>query len=242
MPAPLAFALAFLPGLLWLRFLHAKDRIEPEPSSIVLRVFALGCGSAYLVLLVRADVDLLLLADLTGLRAHLADAFVATALLEEVAKILAFAAGAWWHRELDEPTDGIVYGMAAGLGFASIENFYFLTSTGDPWSVAARGFTATLLHAALSGALGFGFGMARLGRFRWRPIALGVLALAYATLAHGAYDLFLFAYPRFSLVSLVGLLPVLLAVLGQLIAWSQAHARAHASADSIPCATASRTS
>ena len=138
-----------------------------------------------------------------------------------MAKLLAFTLGALWHAKWDEPLDGIVYGAAAGLGFASIENAYFLGADGSWTVLAARAFTANLAHLAFSGSLGFALGLAKLeGRWSWAIAAwLGVVAL------HGAYDWLLFAGPSWSLLALLGVLPLALVAIGLKITWARAHSR-----------------
>ncbi len=223
--------IAFAPGLFWLWYLRHKDDLEPEPRHKVLIVFVLGCLSTGIVLALRPPLELLLPEE--GYARAIADSFYLTAPLEEFAKAAALIAGICWHRELDEPLDGIIYGTAAGLGFASVENVYFLMSHGD-WSlVVARGFTATLTHVATSGTFGFFLGMARFSRAKYRlPIVLfgAITAIAF----HGAYDLFLFAGGAQSLVALLVVLPLMLTALGLKIRWARARSGYYHPTDSLP--------
>lgn len=211
-------ALAFAPGVSWLWYVRRKDVREPEPRLLVLFAFVLGCGAANIVGLLRPRIEAALGGG-SGLGADLADAFLITALPEESLKLGAVALACLWSREWNEPMDGIVYGIAAGLGFASLENVYYLTAAGDPLLVVARAFTANLAHAAFTGGAAFFIGLARLGYRRGVPLALaGILG---AILLHGLYDVFLFAIPRWNLVSLLLVLPLALVLLGLKIRWSQ---------------------
>ena len=38
----LAFVAAFVPALLWLVFIYRRDRYEPEPKTLILRLFLWG--------------------------------------------------------------------------------------------------------------------------------------------------------------------------------------------------------
>ena len=216
MPALPHILLGALPGILWMAYIWRKDRWEREPILLLLRVFALGAAAAYIVAHLRPRLELWLLPEDPGIVSDLADAFVVTAGGEELFKLLAFTLGALWHREWDEPMDGIVYGAAAGLGFAALENAYFLSAGGGSGLLLARAFTANLAHVIFSAGLGFAFGMAKL-RGSWTPIPLGILG---ALLAHGAYDLFLFSRPEWNLLSLLGVLPLGLAALALATRWS----------------------
>ena len=215
---------AFLPGLLWLSWIRRRDAINPEPVGLILRVFFLGCASAVVISELRPLVDARL-PHIGGWRGHAVDAFLATALIEETVKGAAFILGALRHKELDEPCDGLIYGVAAGLGFASVENAFYLIATGDPMVVVLRSFTALLVHVGCSGLLGLALARARFGASEWRVwiVFLEVILL------HGIYDLFLFAWPEMRLLSLLIALPTLLFI----FSWHMRRAcpRCHTSPD-----------
>ena len=213
--------LGFAPGAFWLWFLRHKDDLEPEPKLLVLRVFALGCLATVPVLWLRPGLEDLL--PLAAQARAAADAFLLTAPLEEVCKTLAFVLGAYWHKELDEPLDGVIYGTAAGLGFASVENVFYLLHFEDPWIVLLRGFTSTPAHVATTGALGFFWGFARFTGWSRKPW-LWLFGLSMAILFHGAYDYFLFR-GGLAWVSLLCVLPLMIVLLGLKIRW--ARARSH---------------
>ncbi len=212
--------LGFLPGLLWLAYIWRKDDWEPEPRWLLLRVFLLGCAAALLIARLRPRIELILPAE-PGLAADLMDAFVVTALSEELVKVAAFALGILWHRECDEPLDGIIYGGAAALGFASLENAYFLAASGGTAVLVARAFTANLAHVAFTALACFCLVRAKL-EGGWRRGVLALWGFAVAVVLHGTYDLFLESWPRFSFVSLLLLLPLALVVLGVSARWARA--------------------
>jgi RsiW-degrading membrane proteinase PrsW (M82 family) len=215
-----AGVLGFVPGVLWLWFVWEKDTHEPEPRHLVLGVFALGCAAALAGLLVRPWLEPLAM-SVPAQCDLLVDAFIVTAASEEILKGLAIGSLVWWHRELDEPLDGIVYGAAAGLGFASLENAIYLAAIADPTIVLVRAFTAMLLHAACSSALGFCLILARdrIGGRRWCWTFAG---LATPILLHGTYDYFLLSDAGLDLIALLGALPLAAALLSAKIRWSRA--------------------
>ena len=204
--------LAFSPGLLWLWFFRSKDDLEPEPPRNCLICFALGCGSVFLVLWIRPYFEALLPMG-SGRTYVFMDSFLVTAGLEESSKLLVFFFGSYLLHEFDEPLDGIVYGAAVALGFASVENVYYLLGTGDPSVVVMRAFTATLGHVAFTGSLGFFFGVAKFSRPSYRPWLM-LAGWTSAVLLHGAYDFFLFGQGNWRFLSLLLLLPLMLVLLG----------------------------
>ncbi len=220
--------LGFAPGLFWLWFFRRKDDLEPEPRWRLVMVFALGCASALLLLFLLPILGPLVRPGRPGTARDLVEVFVIIAAFEETVKLLAFYLGAWRSKDLDEPLDGILYGIAAALGFASVENVIYLIATGDAAVVAYRSFTATLGHVVFTGSMGFFFGVAR---FRSQPQRFLLMAVGFllAVGLHGLYDLFLLPdHGKLGLLSLLGLLPLGLLFLGLKIRWSRARsARYH---------------
>jgi len=215
--------LGFAPGLFWLWFFRRKDDLEPEPRLAVLRVFVLGCMSAGLILVVRPHLTGFLPRG-DGVGGEAVDAFLHTAIPEELAKLAAFFVGAFLSREFDEPLDGIIYGVAAGLGFASVENVLYVLHTGKPWIVILRAFTATLGHVAFSGFLGWSFARARFTPGPRRYL-FPLLGFAVAVGLHGSYDLFLSVGQGPEVLSLLVILPFGLVLLGMKI--RSTRARSH---------------
>ena len=209
-------ALGFIPGIFWLWFLRRYDDHEPEPWAIVLLAFVLGGLSTYAVLWVRPSLEGFL-PDAERAR-DLADAFLLTGPLEETVKLLAFVAAVSWHRQLDEPLDGIIYGSAVGLGFASVENAYYL-AFGDIPVLIQRGFTSTLVHVSTSGTMGFFLGLTRFSPRRHR-LWLVVVGLLLAVVFHGTYNAFL-SPGGLPWVSLLLVLPAMLLLLSMKIQWAR---------------------
>lgn len=204
--------LGFAPGLFWLWFFRRKDDLEPEPPLVVLRVFALGAIATGPVILLRPELAAWL-PQAAGVGRDLADAFLVTALPEEAVKLAALVVGVAFSREFDEPLDGLIYGVAAALGFASVENVLFLLSATDHWIVVQRAFTATLGHVAFTGVAGWGIGQARFGRGLPARVLLPAAGFALAVLLHGGYDFFLFREGAERYLALLLVLPLSLAVL-----------------------------
>jgi RsiW-degrading membrane proteinase PrsW (M82 family) len=210
----LAHVLAgFAPGLFWLWFFWRKDDWEPEPRWAVLKVFALGALSTVPILLLRPHLESLLLRP-PGADRDLVDSFLVTAAPEETVKLLAFLLGVLLTRQLDEPLDGIIYGIAAGLGFASVENVFFLVQRQDYFLIVQRAFTATIAHLVLTGMVGWAFGRTFFLR-RKTSVTLALSVFAFAIFLHGFYDFFLMRGGGTRFVSLLFLLPsamILLAI------------------------------
>jgi RsiW-degrading membrane proteinase PrsW (M82 family) len=185
-----ALALCAVPALLWLGYFYLQDRHEPEPKELVLGVYLLGAFVAWP--LARFTVGLWPAATLAGpLSARaLLFAIVPGGLAQELAKYLVVRYSIYLSDEFDEPMDGIVYMMAAGIGFATAANWHALRASGGTVFLATGAMNvviATLAHACFAGVLGYALGIAHwTGAARRGPVLLAGLFVA-ATL-NGAFD------------------------------------------------------
>ena len=213
--------LGFAPGVFWVWYLRHQGDLEPEPRHLVVWVFALGCLSTLPILWLRPEFEDWVFSLTEGWDDDFVDAFLITAPSEEIVKMLAFLLGIYWHRQLDEPLDGIIYGTAVGLGFASVENVIYIVRNDEPFLALTRGFTATLAHVATSGSLGFFVGLSRFRPLSRAPF-LWLTGLAIAVVFLGVYDYFLFGGGPLAAIALVCLLPLMLVFLGLRIHWARA--------------------
>lgn len=118
--------------------------------------------------------------------------------VEEAVKLLAVRLHAYRHRTFRAVVDGAVYGAAAGLGFATIENAIYITAalemglTGVD-TIAAVGGTAAARslagpgHVIYSAIAGFYLGLARFNPRHAGPLVVKGLLLAIAL--HAVYNI-----------------------------------------------------
>jgi RsiW-degrading membrane proteinase PrsW (M82 family) len=222
---------ALLPVVLILLYVYKKDRF-PEPPGVVLRTFLLGVAVALPISIVEFVVDGA--GSLAGIeRGSLVHAgytaFAVAALVEELGKFAVLWFYAARHDAFDEPMDGVVYGCAASLGFACIENILYVFAGSTEMSgtaiAVARAFTAVPGHAAFGVLMGACIGIGKFaGHRQGQWIALG---LAGAVGLHGMYDFGLFAANSLagSETSWAAVFPMLLTI-GTLIAMLAASALA----------------
>lgn len=195
--------LAIAPALLLLWYFASRD-LYPEPRRLIWLTFALGFGAAAPAALI-GEMLFFPLADLAS------DAWVAAAIIsfpivggiEELSKfaVLYFFCRTW--NDFDEPMDGLVYGVAASLGFAAIENWSYVYESGLETALW-RAVSAVPFHAMAGVIMGYYFGLAHFVPNKRRYYY--ILALLIPILLHGAYD-----YPL--------ILQELLLAEGQSVAW-----------------------
>ncbi len=207
---------AIVPSLLLMWFFHARD-VYREPPKVLWATFGLGVLTIPGVLLVVIPfMKLTGLEELTNPFASAAStAFLGAAIPEELFKALVLYAYCVRHKEFDEPMDGVVYGVVASLGFATLENVMYVTQHGVGVAIL-RAFTAVPGHGFCGAIMGYYAGQAK---FRPQRRAAYVLAsLFFPILLHGLYDFGLFAVSNISAEDHVAtatetaLAPVMLAI------------------------------
>ena len=125
----LTVIVAAAPSLFLLTFFYLKDRYEREPLQHILMAFGLGLYAMIAASGIAGTVETWVPREwlLTGGEpAKLFDAFVLSGFVEELAKWVVLIAAVYHWEEFDEPLDGVVYGVAVALGFATLENFLFV--------------------------------------------------------------------------------------------------------------------
>lgn len=181
---------SLLPGILWLSYFYRKDRFEPEPKGLIMKMFFGGMflviPAGFLELIWRAPLQE---ARLTGdLEALFIYSFLLIALIEEGVKMLFLVIAIYPHRELDEPVDGIVYGVTVGLGFAVLENLFYTQALGFQVGLI-RAVVGCLAHAAFTGTGAHYLSVAKKSD---NPVPFLLKALGIAVFWHGLYDFLLF--------------------------------------------------
>ena len=181
--------------MLWL-VVAAGER--PGPPLKVWTAFALGAASISLLGLLRAPFAHILLVSDNPWLAQAIHALFGVALPEETVKILVIAAVSARRRPFGDPLDTVVYGAAAGLGFAAYENLAYLEQHTDMWQslAALRSVLTVPFHGALGVIAGAYLAIARsgtaLGAHRyhrdWARISSWTLLFAGPIALHAAFD------------------------------------------------------
>jgi RsiW-degrading membrane proteinase PrsW (M82 family) len=202
-----ALIVPVIPGLIWLWIFYKTDRYEPEPKRLVMLTFLLGVLSIipaflgerlgehvypYLASIERAAAAPL--GELSNPLPLFIGCFLIIGPCEELAKFLAVRLFIYRNREFDEPLDGIIYASAAALGFASLENVFYVVDwnhgLGIRWGMlGVRSFLALPGHVIFAATWGYA-----LGRKKFNPQYQVWPRVLAASGLHGLYD-FLLMYP-----------------------------------------------
>jgi RsiW-degrading membrane proteinase PrsW (M82 family) len=202
-------AAAIAPALLVLWLVIAAGE-RPGPPAKVWSAFFLGAASISFLGVVRAPFASILAAPENPWLAQALHSVFGVALPEEAVKILVIVAVSARRRPFADPMDTVVYGAAAGLGFAAYENLAYLVQHAEMWrSLAAlRSVLTVPFHGALgiiAGAyLALGRSGTALGAHRrhrdWARVSNRILLLFAPVALHAGFDFPLLALQQNSAI------------------------------------------
>lgn len=198
--------ISFLPPILWLVFYLREDR-HPEPKRLLILVFFGGMASAIvavfseLFLIGTRESPGLIASAYAGLFTNYLFLFSVIAFVEEYCKYLAVRFLVLHDRNFDEPIDAMIYMMTAALGFAALENVFFIvpvfgSSVASGFILTANRFLgANLLHALSSGIVGYFLARAFFSPYRHHFLGIGIIV---ASLLHAFFNYFIIIRDTFS--------------------------------------------
>lgn len=160
----LGLIFSLVPALLWLVVFYRLDEREPEPKLIVLAVYLVGLVLA--AALYPAIVQGLFQVDRWLYTTWWGQFFGEVLLVGALSMGIVYASVrlvVYLSPEFDERLDGIIYGMAAALGVATVVNFlYVLRHGGVDLDIGSiRMVVNAMGYASFGGVLGYFLGQAR---------------------------------------------------------------------------------
>jgi len=173
--------LALVPAAIWIVVFYRQDSREPEPKRMVLAVFILSA------LLARA-VGIPLVEEVfrvgswldAGVLYHILGAVLVIGFTEQFLIYAAVRYSVYPTPEFDERVDGIIYGTAAGLGYASLVNVQYVLQSGglDLTAGVIRVAVTALALASFGGLTGYFLGRCKFDDepVWWMPAGLTLAA------------------------------------------------------------------
>ena len=160
---PLSFPFVVLtitmPALAWLSFAYAFDPYEPEPRGMLVFALVLGMLSTFPSLFMNTWND----GWMSGV--GISTAVVSAPIFEELFKAIVFVL---IYRHIRNETNGLIYGVAFGAGFALLENFLYGFNTSLEFGgfgffllIGFRSFANMLLHIIGPATIGFLIGFSK---------------------------------------------------------------------------------
>lgn len=185
--------LAIAPAVFILWYVYRKDSYEPEPLRLVVRVFLLGGLSVLPAAVIEYPFP-----------SGIITSSVVAPFVEEIIKFGVVFFFVYRLPEFDEPVDGIIYAAAAGLGFAAVENIFYVVEGGIAVGVL-RAVASVPGHMIFSCIWGFALGTVKFQKGPARG-SIMIAGLAGAIMLHGIFNFSLEVYEVAGLVFILVLL------------------------------------
>ncbi len=180
-------AIAVAPVLIIAFYLYYRDKYEKEPFWWLVAALLAGGIIIFPVIWVERILEIPVY-YLSGYVAVAWNAFVDAAFTEELFKFAVLMLIFWNNRQFNEKFDGIVYASFISLGFAAVENLFYVINGGFQVGLT-RAFTAVPAHALFGIIMGYRVGLAKFyPEERKKQLTR---ALLMPMLFHGIYDFLL---------------------------------------------------
>jgi RsiW-degrading membrane proteinase PrsW (M82 family) len=155
----LAVVLAMAPLLLWLVFSWWPERFVPQPRARLLALVAVSAlaANAVGIPLINQFFQVDRWLPLSSAAVRIVGYMFTVGIVQEAIKYLAVRYVVWPDM-FRTRLDGVAYGVACAIGYATVVNLdYAISSAASPDVVALRVFSTMALHTATALILGFGF-------------------------------------------------------------------------------------
>lgn len=180
--------ISLAPAVIIMMYIYLRDKYEREPVPLVLKGLFLGALIIFPVGAVENYISQfgslmppMQKAAFTG--------FCVAGATEEFFKFSMVVILIWRNRNFNEKYDGIVYAASVALGFAAVENIFYVFSNQSAQVGWTRAFTAVPAHAIFGVIMGYYLGLAKFSLNRRGLYFL--LALLMPVMLHGFYDFLL---------------------------------------------------
>ena len=179
---------AVLPAILLWLYIWKQDP-QPEPTSWLVKAVLWGIGICIPVALLEMGIEAVLFGvggQPSSIIGTTTLAFLVAALPEEAFKLLALWMVLRKNPYFDEHFDGLVYAVCVGLGFAAIENVFYVFSEEEWMAVAiTRALLAVPGHYAFAILMGYYYSIYH---FVDHSSKIALCVLLVPVMAHGVYD------------------------------------------------------
>ena len=150
-----------LPSILIILFFVYSDKFK-EPRSEIIKVFFYGILITIPAYFLNTFLSNFFYEN-TRVGEGLISSFLTAAPVEEGLKLFVLYYFVYKMKDFNEPVDGIVYGVTVSLGFATLENIYYVYLLADYFDTSSmslalvRSFSAVPAHAVFGLFMGYFF-------------------------------------------------------------------------------------
>ena len=182
--------LTILPSILIISYFVYSDKFK-EPRGEIIKIFIYGILITIPAYFLNTYLNAFWYANFQ-VSQEIISSFLTAAPVEEGLKLSIHYFYVYKMKDFNEPIDGIVYGVTVSLGFATLENIYYVYLLADYFDTSsmalaiARSFSAVPAHAVFGVFMGYFF-------MKYSFIKKGdnlIFAFLIPFVLHGCYNLF----------------------------------------------------
>ena len=200
----LIFLIGVVPTIFWVFFWLRENRFKPEPPKLIILTFLAGACAVFLIL----PFEYLLNAfSIKG-----TERIFLFAGVEEIIKFLVVFLVNFKSIYLDKPIDYAIYLITGALGFATVENVFFLLRPdirNNISFVIETGFFrflgASILHSVLAAILGIIIGFVFYKSTKTK-ILFGCIGMSIVIILHTLFNFFIIKYVEIDGLLTLGIL------------------------------------
>jgi len=203
----IALVSGFIPTLVWLWFWQREDRKKPEPFYLIVIAFLGGMVATIISFFLEKITAVSFISP-----ASPDFVIYASPIIEEVIKFSLALYLVLRRDDNDEPIDATIYLITVGLGFAALENTFYIFDnirTAGMTTALAMGdlrfLGAAVLHTLSCATIGVFWGLAFYKNWILKTLAI-IFGLALAILLHSAYNYFIISTNNQVVIVTLGLI------------------------------------
>lgn len=185
--------LSILPSIILGYIVYKEDKVEKEPASLLTKLILGGVISAILTVIIsiilEAIFPFLAIENKTTLES-LIEILFEVALVEEFCKWLVLKKITWNNKEFNYLYDAIVYAVFVSIGFATLENIFYVLDGGIGVAIL-RAILSVPGHIFYGVFMGYYYGISKLGEINNRNDIKTkniILSIAIPTILHSIFD------------------------------------------------------
>lgn len=192
----LLLAATVLPGLAFMYYIYSLDKIEKEPTDLLVKLVSLGAVACVPCVIIELVAEHFVLKEIfypDTLEYIFVEAFFGVALVEEFCKFYVLKKFTWTNPHFNYHFDAILYAVCVSMGFAIFENIFYVLDGGMEVALS-RAITSIPGHGVFGIFMGIYYGNAKeyLHRMQRQLKDKSLrIAVIVPTIMHGFYDFFI---------------------------------------------------
>lgn len=185
--------IAVVPAIIGLLAIYLTDRVDKEPAKLLFLTYILG--AVIVIPTIFVEEILVRFNIFPGVYGALFNAYIVAGLTEEYFKRLVVLKLPFRTNYFNEKLDGIIYGVFAALGFATVENIMYVAFryTNNPFIGLYRGIFSVPAHGIFGITMGYYLSLSKFNSDKDWKIKNKRMSLLMPVILHGTFDFILMA-------------------------------------------------